>query len=388
MKWRQYLIVAAVFLDLIGFTMVVVDVQTRAESMGAQGWLIGLLIASAFIVQSVASPLWGAWSDCIGRKTSFTVCTSLSATSLLVYALAPNLAWLFISRFLSGLGSANVAVAQASVVDDSSPDGRAVALGRLSAALTAGMVVGPALGGWIGSSLGSGWVGYIGAAASGIGVLSVALFGQFKPVSPVKKSAPFRPTTLLRDYPRLLPLVVVASVAWFALSTLEGTFGRLLNDLGHDGKRDFGIIFSFEALVAVIVQATLLGWLGKRFSAKTMLVFSYIALGIGVAGMPFAPAFGWFFVTGFLFSFGTGIANPTVNNEISRQVDDDRQGEVFGVVQSARAIGFAVGPILGGALFDMWNAAPYLVAGLTCVGAAALVAPALTEARQDTACAP
>lgn len=366
--------------------MVVVDIQTRAEDMGAKGWLIGAILASTFVVQFFVSPMWGRWSDKIGRKQAFTLCTLISALSYLVYALAPNLIFLLIARILAGLGSANVAVAQASVVDDAGDENRSVLLGRISAFQTAGMLAGPVAGGFIGSLAGSNWVGYFGFGASLFGAAVVYFLAPMESKEKLKTEVTFGFKALAKSAPRLVPLVILAGVAWFSLSMLEGTFGRLLEHIWNlDGKRDFGILFSWEAVIGIIVQGFLLAWLVKKLNSRAMLILGYLAQGIGLALTPYAPNMFFLFVFGAAFAFGTSISNPTINGLISESVSDDRQGEVFGVVQSTRAIGFALGPILGGLLFDIKPHIPYLVAGLVCVAAALLVKGAVPQVNQKAA---
>lgn len=367
------------FLDLVGFTMVFVDIQFRAEELHAHGWMIGVILASTFIVQTLVSPWWGAKSDQFGRKAAFIACTSLSAASMVMYGLSGNLWMILISRILAGLGGANVAVAQASVVDDSDTEYRTVVLGRLGAAQTAGMIAGPALGGLVGHFVGSQILGLMGGALSATGVILVAAFAQMRGKQDISRKPKFGFGPLVGEFPRLIPFVVIASVAWFSLSTLEGTFGRLLEAVYGYGRREMGLLFSFESLVSLIVQGAVLVWLTKTIKDRNLLTFGYLAQGLGLALTPFMPNTPWLpaifplFVVSFIYSAGSAVANPTLNGLASHCVDEERQGELFGVLHSARSIGFAVGPLIGGILFDWKPAAPYLLAGTVCIIAAILV---------------
>jgi len=373
MKRSQFPLVLAVALDLTGFGMIIPDIQLRAEGMGAPGWLIGLILACTFMIQFLVSPVWGAKSDALGRKNVFLYCTILSVASMVVYAMAHNIAWLFVSRLLAGFGAANVAVAQASVADNSDESGRTVALGRLSAAQTGGLILGPALGGFVAHQLGSVWVGWIGAGLSAIGVVAVLLFGEFVVAEKVSIRRKFGFGPLVREFPRLLPLIFLASIAWFSLSTLEGTFGRLLKANWGYGQLEFGILFSFESVIGLVVQAVGLAYLTKYLKENQMLIGGYLLQGIGLAMTPFVPDLAGLFAASLFFAFGISVANPTVNGMCSKAVSDDRQGEVFGVIQSARSIGFMIGPLLGGFLFDFYAWLPYAVAGGICVAVALIV---------------
>lgn len=385
MKRSQVPLVIAVALDLTGFGMIIPDIQLRADGMGAPGWLIGLVLACTFMVQFLISPIWGAKSDVLGRKNVFLFCTLLSVASMVVYALASNIAWLFVSRLLAGFGAANIAVAQASVADHSEVSGRTVALGHLSAAQTGGLILGPALGGFIAKYMGSPWVGWIGAILSMIGVLAVWFFAEFAATEKVSTRRKFGFGPLVRDFPKLLPLIVLASVAWFSLATLEGTFGRLLKDVWGYGQLEFGILFSFESIIALGVQSLGLVFLTKYFKENRLLIGGYLLQGIGLAMTPFVPNLAGLFAASLFYAFGLSVANPTVNGMCSRAVSPDRQGEVFGVIQSARSIGFMAGPLLGGILFDFKNWLPYAVAGGICVLVAVIVPTVLPQGAESEA---
>lgn len=359
---------------MLGFGMLIPDIALRAEAFGADGRTIGIVQSSMFVVQILVSPLWGRASDRLGRKGVFMACTGLSACSMLVYGAASSVWWLLASRIVSGLGAANVAVAQASVSDITTTEDRTPALGRMSAALTTGLIMGPALGGWLSATFGSALLGYIGAAASGLGVLCVGFAVRKSARVAVDTSKSWGNFAFLRENKAVVPLVAMAAVAWFALSCLEGTFGRLIkHSLGY-GAREFGMIFSYESVIGLFVQAVALKWLIDRVPERRLLWVSFLLQGVGLAVTPLAPHLGFLFLASTFYAFGQGVANPTVSGMASKQVTEERQGELFGVMQSARSVGFVFGPSLGGILFDINRAAPYYMAGVVCAVTALLVA--------------
>ncbi len=377
----QAALYAAIFLDLFGFGMILPDVQLRAEKMGAPGWLIGAILASTFLVQLLVSPRWGSLSDRVGRKPVILACTVLSATGMYLYGFAGAIPLLFLSRIVSGLGGANVAIAQALLADSTTEVDRSVAMGRIGAAISVGLVTGPSIGGFLGHQ-GSLLLGVVAGSCSALGVLLIAILvtGQ-KPREerPAKPKAIFD-LSLLTSLPRLRRLALVAAVAWFSLATLEGTFGRLIEHTLNYDQRQFGIVFGYESLLGFLVQAFLIGWIAKRVRDDMLLRSAYLLQGLGLALTPFTYLFpvpgAWMAVLLFwstLYAVGSGLANPTINGLCSKITPDDRQGELFGLLQGARSVGFIFGPALGGALFDLWTAAPYLLAGLTCVAASAIV---------------
>lgn len=393
---EEWIILVAVFLDLLGFGMIIANIQLRAEALVPAHWpaglVIGLLLASTFVVQLIVSPHWGRYSDVRGRKPVVVLCTLLSGGAMVLYGFADSIWILLVSRILSGLGAANVAVAQAFISDRYDGEQRTAALGRIGAAITAGLVVGPPLGGLLAfDGAGSRQATIVGLVAGGASLLGVALMFLLLPdIRPKEERTPGkRPVvdfTLLRDFPKLVPLVMIAIVAWFSLATLEGTFARLISHLFGYKPLHFGILFGYESLLGVIVQGVLLGWIAKRWKDRRILLTAYVLQGVGLAlnpaSLPLSPflhPMATLVIASTLYAIGAGVANPTINSLCSRLVPEDRSGELFGLLQGTRSFGFVVGPMLGGILFDWHPSAPYLVAGAVCGTAALLISRAIPE---------
>jgi MFS family permease len=369
-KPREVLICAALFLDLVGFGMLLPDVQLRAEKLGLAGWMIGAILASTFVVQFLVSPRWGRASDKFGRKRVLVLCSALSASGLLCYGVAHVPLLIVASRLLSGLGGGNVAIAQAYISDSTGIDSRTVALGRLGAAVSAGLIVGPALL----AAVPKGFpvdIGFVAGSLSALGALMLALFlpGAKAASATVEKKFSLG-FGLLREVPQVAPIVAVAVVAWFSLALLEGTFGRLIERTLGLGRAEYGAIFAFESVVGVVTQGLLLNYFARRFRDPVLLRIGFVLQGCGLLVMPLAPHLAYLFVAGGIYSLGAGLANGTINGLCSRLTPAEKQGELFGLLQGARSIGFVIGPIAGGAIFDRLPAAPYVLAGGVSVVAA------------------
>ncbi len=373
----RFALLFAVFLDMAGFGMAFPDIQLRAEAFGAPGWLIGALLSSYFITQALISPLWGRLSDRIGRKPVLVVCTTLSALSMVVYAFAETAAGILAARILAGFAAANIVAAQAYLSDNTPESARTKAMGQMSAAMLIGLVAGPALGGFLAAAGGNYLLGFSAAGASGLSML-LLLMGV--PGQPPKAHAAggerkLFAFSLLRTHPDLLRLFTIASSGWFVLACLEGTFGRLIkHNLGY-GQEEFGFIFSYESLLGAFVGVGL-AWLAARRTHSFILRLGYALQAIGVGYTPLARNLPELFVASTLFAVGLGLTNPTLNAVGSLLAPADRQGELFGIMQATRSIGFFVGPTLGGLLFDVQPAAPYfMAAGVAFLAAAMLRVP-------------
>ena len=364
-------VLIALFLDLTAFGMVFPDVQLHAHELGASGPIIGMLLASMFVIQIIASPPWGSLSDRVGRRTVFTICTALSACSWLVYGFSTSLWLILASRILAGLAAANVVVGQAYLSDISTQDSRSQAMGRAGAAISGGLILGPAVGMQLASYGGVHLLGIVAACLSTAAVLSGAFIKDQRNREETEKSNPFRMNfSLLKDFPALRTLALLATIAWLALATLEGTFGRLITEHFKWSENIFGDIFSMESLLGALVQGVLLGWIVSKLRETWTLRIGFALTGIGLLLTPFAPAIWLLFVFSGLYAIGSALSNPTLNGAASKRVSEDRQGELFGLLQGSRSIGFLIGPILGGALFDWKASAPYVLAGSIAILAA------------------
>ena len=361
--------------------MLIPSLQLRAEALGAKGWMIGAILSSMFLVQLIASPLWGALSDRVGRKPIVLACTALSAASMLIYANADSLALLLATRLLSGLGAANIATVQAAIADASGKEARTAEMGRIGAALSAGLIAGPAIGGIVAGIGSVALVGYVAAAFSTVGLISfAALFPGVRPVRDERTEEHGNVLRLLRARPLLLVLFAIATVGWFVLACLEGTFGRLIERTLNQGALLFGIIFAYESLLGVAVQGFLIAPARRMMNGEAGLLTLSLALqGFGLAGMPFAHSITLLFVFSTFYAVGNACLNPSINGWASRITPDKHQGAVFGLLQAARSGGFLVGPTLGGALFDRSPSYPYLLAGSVSVVAAAAVGVLLSR---------
>ncbi len=353
--------------------MAFTDIALRAQSYHAPAWLIGLILSSYFLFQIVMSPRWGVLSDRIGRRPVAITCTALSALSMLVYATVPGLWGIVLSRVLAGFAAANVAVVQATVTDVTEGDARTRALGRLSGAITLGLILGFAGGGLLAQDTSQRVLGFAGASLSGVATLLLFFLMPKTQTKAVDRNAP-RPRSLqlLRDYPALTQLFLIAAIGWFALACLEGTFAQLLKiNLGL-GQAVFGFILTYEAVLGFGLQSFLFERIVKRLGRNRCLRVGYILQAAGLGLTPFAPNLPILVGASTLYAFGKGLSDPSMSLLTSEATPETRQGEMFGLLQSARYIGFLLGPSLGGFLLGWWVAAPYLLAAAVSLGASVL----------------
>src|ERR1043165_1957356 len=143
---KLVVLMIAAFIDMVGLLMILPLLPFYAKSLGASGFVVGLLVASFAIAQIVSAPMWGRFSDRYGRRPALLVGLGASAFAYIIFAYANSLFLLFLSRIVQGAGGGTVGVIQAYVTDAVEPKDRARALGWLSAATNAGGGIRPGVG--------------------------------------------------------------------------------------------------------------------------------------------------------------------------------------------------------------------------------------------------
>jgi len=360
---------------MMGFGMIIADVQLRTEKLGAKGWLIGCILASTFVVQTIFSPIWSRLGDRTNRKTIFALCTLISGLGMAAYGIGDSLWLILLSRLLAGLGAANVALGQAMVASQTPDEERTRVMGWLSAIMSLGLIVGPAIGGTMAVHAGSKALGLAAAALSAVGFLCILVLVPSSPgtgASTERRKWSWSPA-IFNDFPRVRPFLLTTLIAWTALALLEGTFARLIKANLGLGSQEFGWIFGYESALGLLISGVLLVHITRVLGDRGAIRIAFFSEGIGLGLTPLAPSLAVLFLCSTFFAGGTSVANPTVYSLVSRIVPEERHGELFGLIQSIRGAGFVIGPIVGGSLFDISHAAPYFLAGFACLVAGIMV---------------
>lgn len=365
-------VLLTVFLDLLGFGMVIPLLTYYALQFDASPVEVTLLMACYSLAQFLFTPLWGALSDRVGRRPVMLVSVAATAVGLAAFAASDALWMLFVFRTLHGMATANIATAQACVADLTTPENRAKGMGLIGAAFGVGFTVGPFMGGEL-SRFGLSvpfWV------ASGMSVLNFIITYFMLPETrkegvsshrrPLSATAVF---TVLR-HPVVGLCVGLTFVNTVAFALMESAFTLFADHRWHLTAMEVGRMFGISGLLTVIVQGGLIGRLVKRFGERRLLPAGVLLLAVGLALLPFAPPFGAMVSVFALISVGQSISTPSLSSLISRGTAADEQGFVLGTNQSLSALGRVVGPAMSGFLFaGVSPAAPFWVSsGILGVG--------------------
>lgn len=364
-----------VFLDLVGFGIVIPLLPLYAERFGAGPLAVTWLLAVYSLMQFFFAPWWGRLSDRVGRRPVLLVGLFGSAASYLAFGLAGSLAALFAARAMGGFMGANVGVAQAYVADVTTPDERARGMGMIGAAFGLGFILGPALGGLL-ARFGPA-APFLGAAALTLANALFAVWRLPESLDPAHRSRGAG-TATLRDRvrtlaeavrsPRMAALFAVSFLAMLALAAFEGTLSLWADRRWALSPAGVAYTFAYMGVVAVVVQGALVGRMVRRLGERRTATAGAAVLVVGFAGVPLATNAPLLALALAAFAFGHGMVTPAVSALISRSAGPGEQGRLLGVTQSLSALGRVIGPVWGGLAFARLGiAAPGLSAAVLSV---------------------
>jgi MFS transporter, DHA1 family, tetracycline resistance protein len=361
-----------VFIDLLGFGIVIPLLPFYAERFGASPDRVTLVMASYSLAQFVFAPIWGRLSDRFGRRPILLVSLVFSIASYLWLGFADALWMLYGARLLAGAGAGNIAAAQAYVADITPPEGRAKGMGMVGAALGLGFTIGPALGGLIAgadpTAASVALPAFVAAALSATAFVGTLVFlRESLPAGAARRPRPsrWRMAQAAFGRPDLRRLVLLLFITVTVFAGMETTFALWANRAFGWGPRQVGEMFFFLGMVMILIQGGLIGRLSRRFGEARLLVAGSLAFVVGLAGLPLAGSLPLVLLATALLALGMGLASPSANSLISRRAGAGEQGSILGVAQSASSLARIVGPALAGAAFAQWGRdAPYYLSAV------------------------
>lgn len=378
-----------VFIDLIGFGIVLPLLPIFAKNLNAHGLTIGALMASYSAMQFLFAPVWGRLSDRVGRRPILLFSTAGAAMSYALFAVGSGmtggggLAVLFVSRILAGVCGANITVAQAYIADITPPEDRSKRMGLIGMAFGLGFIFGPALGGvslsgfsffgWRFDGFGMSGPGWVAASFCAANFL-FAFFRLPESRRPNSEHVARRPRfdqwlhTLGR--PKIGLLVGIFFLATFCFASFETTLGLLVSEHFHlDLKREHDAriitwLFAYCGILGAVVQGGAIGRMVKRFGEPALIAGSLVLLSAGLAPLPLVSGWTGLLVALALLAIGSSLTRPPVFGLLSILTPANEQGETIGVAQSAGSLARIFGPLFAGGLYHYRPVLLYL----TCAG--------------------
>ena len=361
-----YVLLLVVFINLVGFGLVIPLLPFYAKSLNAAPWQITALFSAYSFGQFFAEPFWGRLSDRIGRRPVLIITILANTASYLALAFAPNIWVAFAIRLVGGFGSGNISTIQGYMADVTPPEQRAGRMGLLGSAFGAGFVVGPALGGLLAHPE-AGQIGFQIPLFVAAGMAALASLGVFLFVVESRApSAPDAPRPQRREalqtavaHPVLSRVLLVTLVSTAAFAGMESVFGLWTDARFGWGPKQVGLCFAVIGVIASVGQGAITGRLARRFGEPRVLTTGLSIIAVSLAITPFAPSGAFVPVFVGLTAFGQSLVFPCVAALISRATPPDRQGAMLGLNMAAGSLARMVGPLLAGSLFGVAIGGPY-----------------------------
>jgi DHA1 family tetracycline resistance protein-like MFS transporter len=395
-KRRLVTVFIIVFVDLLGFGLILPLLPFYADAYGASPLVVGLLAASYAAAQLIGAPVLGRLSDRHGRRPVLLISIAGTVVGFLLLGLAEPLggalagnssaattnaivlAILFLSRILDGVTGGNISVAQAYITDVTDEENRARGLGLIGAAFGLGFIIGPALGGALSAGERYAVPAFVAAAIAALNWLAV-LFWLPESLTEESKAElakqPARSIVSVRELvnalkrPRFGPLLNIRFLYGLAFATFTGVFALYAQYQLRLDSTGTGYILAYVGLLSVLVQGVAIGWLAKRFPENRLIFAAVILLAFSLLGWAFTPNIWLLLVVLAPLSFASGVLNTVINSSITKSVYPEEVGGALGVSSSVESLTRVIGPAAGGFLLGALGTwAPGLIGAVIMVG--------------------
>jgi MFS family permease len=391
---RLTVLIFVCFVDAIGFMIILPLLPFYAIRLHATPETVGRLIASFSIAQLLSAPLWGRVSDRYGRRPALLIGLGASAVAFAVFGVADAVWLLFVSRFVQGAGGGTTGVAQAYVADTVEPKDRARALGWLSSATAAGVILGPAIGSFA-VNLGPAAPGLVASALCLVNVLFAwRWLAESRPAAGPDGHAPRRPiwhpAWLVFRHPGNLVsrLIWIYGIGMVAFSAMTSVLALYLRAEFHLTEKTIGPIFAYVGVLSLVMRSLLLGPIVDRLGESWTMRLGTLLLVAGLLLYPIPQSLWSLAVVIPLVPIGTALLFPATTSLMSRYSDSRELGTTMGVAQTFAGLARVVAPLAATTIFQrLGHAWPfYVAAGIVALaGALALQIPRESLAPTPTA---
>ena len=358
------ILVITVFIDITGYGIIIPLLPFYTSQFQAGPTALGVLLASFAFMQFLFAPILGKASDNLGRKPILLLSLLISFIGFTIFSFSNSYLMLLLSRIIAGLATER-AVAQAYIADITDKETRTKELGKIGAALGAGFIIGPALGGIL-SVYGYSIPGYIAMILTGINVAFVFAFlkESRREKTPQEKPGKSYLGELGNSIkkPLIGPTLFILFIVTFAFSTIPVVVPLLSIDYFNFSSLELSYIFIYIGLIQIFMQGFLIGKISKRFGEEKLIAVGSIIMAVGTFLMPIFRNLAAFYLTNAVLAAGVGLTNTAIPAFLSKRASSNEQGSVLGVASSVTSISNIPGPLFAGLIYDLAGSiAPFAI---------------------------
>ncbi|MBI2442731.1 MAG: MFS transporter, partial [Candidatus Levybacteria bacterium] len=372
MNKKLLTLLLVVFIDLIGFGIVIPILPLLVTQIGGGTILVGAIIASFSLFQFLFGPILGRLSDKYGRRPVLIISSLLNSLSYFLVFFFPQLWVLFVARMLAGIGSSNISVAQAYIADSSEAHERTKALGMMGAIFGLGFIVGPLLGGVASQQFSISAAFSIPAVFS---LLNAFLIYFILPESnkTLQKHIKieffnYKIAKEVMKPKNIAFLILLFMFVNFSLSLIIGVFSLLGHQKFGWNEGQNGLYFGLIGLSSFTTQMFLIRQLIKKLSEVQMIKLGLIVFSISIVVMGLSPWQWLVILMGATTPFAVSLMMINTQALISLESKPEEQGIVLGTTQSFGSLGMVFGPLLGGAIGSFNLSLPFVLSGIMTLG--------------------
>lgn len=371
MDRKTAILLLVVFIDLIGFGIVIPILPLLIQKTGGGTFLVGVVIAVYSLFQFLFSPILGRLSDKYGRKPVLILSAFLNSMSYFLIFFSQQLWILFLARIFAGIGSANISVAQAYIADTSTAHERTKKLGLIGAAFGLGFIVGPLLGGVVSSKFSIQAAFLVPAILSLINTfLIMAILTESNKFLQKHVKIELFNLKVTREVFRpknIAFLLMLFFFVNFALSLIIGVFSILGQARFGWNEAQNGYFFGLIGISSFVTQAFLIHAFIKKIDEIKMIKIGLVVFSIAIVMMGTAPFVWLMFVAGILTPFAVSLLMINTQSLISLESKPEEQGVVMGVAQSFASLGRVFGPLIGGTIASISLSLPFVISGIVTI---------------------
>lgn len=374
MTKQKIVLCFTVFIDMVCFSMLFPVLPYFVTEMKMPDVYVGICVAIFAFMNFIFGPLWGGMSDRKGRRPVMLLSIFITLCSNILLSFVSGAITLFAARFIAGVGSANISVAQAYMSDISTPETRTKNMGLIGAMFGLGFIIGPYFGGIFKDWSGEGsafWVGMGAAILNLVNLITGYLFlkESNQQIDPDKKRNlnPVTPIIKWIEQPVYKQLMLLFFSYVVAFSIMQITSGLLWKEKYGLTVKEATYVFAFIGISSALFQGLLVGRLARKFTSKQLIIGGSVLMGLGLASIPLPPKglfVPWELVACLVLSFGNACITPALTSWLSRIAPPVHVGQVLGANQSFSSLARVIGPPMGTSMFSSYHNLPFYISGL------------------------